>query len=227
MPAGRFADNQAGVNYLGNISTGFGGADDAQGDATHGYAKKDCWYQVPLQYLAGIPTTTLTMSDVRSAAGIYGRVFTSGGAITPVVPIYFPMPYRTLSGLAIANNATVQPHGFKLTACRLAYTIATLAATSVNFVFTTEAAQANNTARAAASNTPLGAVTYHNPPGTVVASLPVATQANPYLCSVVFATPVFITTERQFLMGELQLSLPNTTVFTLTELSFQFSYALY
>lgn len=218
--------NNIDVDKNGNLSLGQGGLSDAQGDATHGYAKKDCWWQFDITNLRGIPTTTLTMSDVRTAVGEYGRVFTAGGAITPNVPIIIPNIYRTLSGL-LNPRQTAAPHGWKLTAMYLSYTVATADATAVAVVFTTEKAQANNTARSARSTTPLGTVVYQNPPGTVVATLPVAQQAAPYVNKIVPGTPVFITTERDILTAEIQLSLPNTCVLTITEVSFNFSMAMY
>ncbi len=153
-------------------------------------------------------------------------MYTAGGAVTPKILVRPPFLYRTLSGLLTPRQAA-GPHGWKLTEFYFNYVIAIAGATSVDVVFTTETAQANNVARAAASTTPLGAPIYQNPPGTVVTTLPVATQAAPYVCRIVPTTPVFITTERQMLTVELQLSLPNTTAFTITELSFHFSMAEY
>jgi hypothetical protein len=221
-----FNDNQAKINSSGNLSLGQYGLDDGAGDSSHPYAKDDLWVQFDVLNLRGIPTTSLTMSDVRTAVGQYGRVFTSGGAITPKVPVYIPNLYRTLNQYLDGRNAS-QPHGFKLRAMYLSYTIATADATSIAVVFTTESAQSNSTARANSSTTPLGTVTYENPPGTVVGTLPVGQDADPLVNKIVPGTPAFITTERDILTAELQLSLPNTCVLTITELSFNFAMALY
>ena len=165
------------------------------------------------------------MSDVRTAVGQYGRVFTSGGSITPKVPVYPPMLYRTLNTMLDGRYAS-QPHGYLLQAMYLSYTIATADATSLAVVFTTETAQTNSTTRAQGSATPLGTVTYENPPGTTAAALPVGQDADPLVCKIVPGTPVFITDERTILTAELQMSLPNTCVVTITELAFSFAVAM-
>ena len=221
---GWWNDAQAFIHGNGNLSLGASGTDDAAYDATHKYAKGDLWYTLlPVELPSGIPTTNLTEANVRNAAGQYERSYTAGGAITPKIPVPIRLWYRTFTG----GPALAAPHGFKLTAMFLNYKVATADATSVDVVFNTETAQSNNTARAAASTTPLGTVAYQNPPGTVVATLPVAQQAAPYVTKIVPATPVFITTQRQLLTAEIQLSLPNTCVLTITEVSFLFSLALY
>lgn len=207
----------------GNLSLGLG-VDDGAYDTSHPYAKNDVWFQVDVTNLRGIPTTSLTMSDVRTAVGQYGRVFTSGGAITPKVPIYLPIWYRTYTGSRQYGSA---PHGIKVNYMILSYTIATADATSVAVVFTTETAQTNSTTRAQGSSTPLGAVTYENPIGTSVSVLPVGQDADPLVSKIIPATPIFITDERTILTAELQLSLPNTCVLTVTEIALNCSVAWY
>ena len=218
--------NDAWVDRYGNLSLGQTGLDDGAGDATHRYAKDDVRIQLDITNLRGIPVTNLTMSDTRTAVGQYNRLFTAGAAITPNVPIYIPLLYRTLAGLLNARTSA-NPHGMKVTAMYLNYYIATAAATSIAVVFTSETVQVDNTARTNASTTPLGAITYENPVGTVVSTLPVATQAAPYVCKIVPATPAFLTTNRQGLTAEIQLSLPNTCVVAITDIWLDISLALY
>lgn len=220
------ANNGFHVTGKGNLNLGFEG-DDGAGDATHGFAKNDLWVSVsPVTLPSGIPTTTLTEANVRTAVGQYARSYTAGGAITPSIPIPIAQ-YLPFSRQFTGSPAAVVPKGFKLTGMYLSYTVATANATSVAVVFTQETAQSNNSARANTSTTPLGAVTYQNPIGTTVASLPVAIQANPYVNFISVATPAFVNTLRSNLTAEIQLSLPLNCVLTITEIALVFSLALY
>jgi hypothetical protein len=228
---GFFNDQMAGIDENGYLTLGVGQnqsvnnqgpISDGQADATYNYMKTDFWMQVsPIRLPAAIPSTSLTETNVRVAAGMAARSYTAGAAITPniILPISEYLPFHRFYA--------TQPHGFKLITMILSYTVATAAATSVNVVFNTETPQGNNTARSAASTTPLGTVAYENPPGTAVAALPVAIQANPYVCRIVPSTPVAITTNRQTLTAEIQLSLPNTCVLTITEVTLRFALGLY
>lgn len=223
-----FNDAQAEVNKSGNLSLGFGGFDDGAADAAALYAKGDCEWNL-LKDLVPVGGASITYANVRTAVGQYGLSVTAGAAVTPNIWTSIEFPLRrtaTVTPSGGANPATAG-HGYKIVDLILGYTVATLAATSVNVVATQEAPQSNNGARANTSTTPLGAVTYENPVGTVVASLPVATQANPYNCRIVFATPVFITLAQSLLTVEIQLSLPNTSVVTITDLIARGSMALY
>lgn len=224
---GWWNDNNAFIRGNGNLTLGLAGKDDAAYDATHTYAKNDFWAHVsPVLLPLGIPTTTLTELNVRNAAGQYERQYTAGGAITPklALPLSMYLPFhRTLTG----TTSTSAPHGFKLLDLILNYKVATADATSVAVVFNTETPQANATARSAASTTPLGTITYQNPLGTVVATLPVAQQATPYVNRIVLGTPAFVNTDRSTLTAEIQLSLPNTCVFTITDIALHFALAAY
>ena len=221
---GWWNDRNAFINGSGNLSLG-NGVDDEAGDASYKYAKDDVWVQLNPLLLTGIPTTNLTEPNVRTDVGQYGRLFTAGGAITPKIPVYIPgYLYRTYVAGA---NQVAAPKGYKVNYMILGYTIATADATSIAVVFTTEDIQTNSTARSNSSTTPLGAVTYQNPIGTVVSVPPVIQDADPVIVKVVPATPVFITAERDILTAEIQLSLPNTCALKITELSFNLSVALY
>jgi hypothetical protein len=228
---GFFNDQTAGIDENGYLTLGVsqaqsvnnqGPISDGKADATYNYMKGDFWMHVsPIRLPAAIPSTSLTEANVRAAAGMAARSYTAGAAITPniIVPISEYLPFH--------RTYATQPHGFKLINMILSYTVATANATSVNVVFNTETPQANNTARSAASTTPLGTVAYQNPPGTSVNNLPVATQANPYVCQIVPGTPVAVTTDRQTLTAEIQLSLPLNCVLTITEVAFHFALGLY
>ena len=220
-------DTQAKIDGEGNLTLGLGGYDDGLGDSSHGYGKANCRIAIPLNSLVGTPTTNLTEALVRTTVGQYARSYTAGDAITPNIPVFLPMIYRTMN--ATTNPPGVAPthHGWKITKLRMNYTIGTLAATSIAVVFTTETAEANATALANRSTTPLGTVAYQNPPLTVVGTLPVATQATPYVCDIVPATPAFVNIDGDLLTAEIQLSLQNTTVFTIRQLWAYFTYAMY
>lgn len=222
-----FNDERADVSKVGNLSLG-DAFDDGAGHATYGYAKNDVWFSIlPIELPAAIPTTSLTEANVRTAVGQYARSYTAGGAITPklVIPLS-RMLYRTFVQ-ATGQLTRSNPHGFLVKDMYLSYFIATADATSIAVVATNEAAQSNNAARANASTTPLGTITYENPPGTTVGTLPVAQQANPYVTKIACGTPAFINTDRQNLTFEVQLSLPNTCVVTITEIAFHLAYAMY
>lgn len=219
-----FNDNNAMVNKSGNLSLGGEGFDDGKGDTTHPYAKNDCWITVlPILLPLAIPTTSLTELNVRTAVGQYARSYTAGAAITPKLVVPISLIYRSFQA---ATGRTANPHGFKILDMYLSYFVGTADATSIAVVFTSEEAQTNNTARSNASTTPLGAVTYENPVGTVAATLPVAQQASPYVNKIVVATPAFITTDRRNLTAEIQMSLPNTCVVTITEVAFHLAWAM-
>jgi hypothetical protein len=230
---GFFNDNTAGIDENGYLTLGVGQAQsvnrqgpisDGQADATYNYMKGDFWMHVsPIRLPGGVVGSgSVTEANVRAAAGMAARSYTAGAAAAStniIVPISEYLPFHRIYA--------TQPHGFKLINMILSYAVATAAATSVAVVFNTETPQTNNTARSAASTTPLGAITYQNPPGTAVAALPVAIQANQYVCQIVPGTPVAVTTDRQTLTAEIQLSLAANGVLTITEVAFHFALGLY
>lgn len=220
---------QARINQNGNLSLGQSGCDDGAADSTHGYAKSDCVLILdPLRFPTAAPTTNLTESQTRTSAGIWNKVYTAGGAVNSFILIQPQLIARYCSATPSPPYTTFQPHGYKLTSMDLNYTVGTANATTISVAAQTETYQTNNTARANASTTPLGTVTYQNPVGTTAASLPVATQANPYQCRVLFGTPVFLTgASIPNLNIEINLVLPNTSVVTITYCALNFSYALY
>ena len=219
----------------GNLTLGQGGYDDGQADATHGYAKKDCRYDAfnsdilnrPLAN--ALPTTNMTESWTRTSAGIWNRVYTTGGGGAADCFVLFALPevIRTGSGglLPSPSNTAYATHGYKVTSIDLMYTIGTANATAISVTAQAETAQTNNVARANNSTTPLGTVTYQNPVGTTVSVLPVAQQAAPYQCRAVFGTPAFVPANT--LTFELELSLLTSCVFTLTGLFINYSLAIY
>lgn len=222
------------INGSGNLSLGQSGADDGKGDATHKYAKSDCRFDL-MQVLLdrpladALPTTNLTESRTRTSAGIWTRVYTAGGAVASFVLLRLPELIRTGTGFTVGPNTAAgtayNPHGYKVTSIDINYTVGTLAATSIDITAQTETAQTNNTARANASTTALGTVTYQNPVGTTVSTLPVATQANPYQCRAAFGTPIFVPSN--ILTFEIAMVLPNTSVVSITGLWVNYSFALY
>lgn len=222
------SDNNLGIDKNGNLSLGFSGANDGAGDAAHAYAKTDCFYNFPLNTL-GITGTGATFG--RTSAGIYTLAVTTNG--TTQIGGIVPFPHRFIAtatppvagGIPMGAPPVSAPHGYKIKDIVLCYTVTTLAATSVNVALATEL-QANNGARSA-TTTPMGAVTYENPIGTVVGSLPVATQANPYVCRAVPATPTFITADNTILSFEIVVVLPNTSVLTITQVGVHYAMALY
>ncbi len=214
----------------GNLSLGHGGFDDGQGDTTHPYAKRDCRIDMFQELLNrpladALPATNLTESRTRTSAGIWNRLYTGGGATASFTRFSVPEIIRTGLTSGTLPQSTYALHGYKVTSIDFNYVVATLAPTSIIWTAQTETAQTNNVARANASTTPLGAVTYQNPVGTVVASLPVATQASPYQTRIVFGTPVFLPVDNlSFEMGLVQA---NTSVVSVTGLWFNISLAIY
>jgi len=231
MASGVFNDEKAGINSSGYLTLGVTAAQssnnqgpitDGAADATYAWMKNDFWVQVdPLTLPVALPSTNNTETNVRSAANLWNRTYTAGGSVAAYsfININRILPFARTYATAL--------HGFKLIDMILSYTVATAGATSVAVAFATETAQANNSARAVASATPLGAVTYQNPIGTVVSTLPVSTQASPYVCKIVLGTPVAIATDRQTLSCEILWTLPNTCVVAITEIAFHFALGIY
>lgn len=221
------------VSSGGNLSLGQSGYDDGQGDTTHKYAKADCRLDLMQDLLNrpladALPTTNLTESRTRTSAGIWSRVYTAGGAVASFTRLIVPELIRTgiTSGTAQVPQAGAYAlHGYKLTSVDIDYSVSVLAPTSIVVTAQTETAQTNNVARANASTTALGTVTYQNPVGTTVSVLPVATQANPYQCRVAFGTPIFCPVDNLTL--EIAWTMVNTNVVTVTGLWANFSYAPY
>lgn len=222
-----FNDQNAWLNKSGNLSLGNSGQDDAAGNTSFPYAKDDFWMSVNVNALpAAIPVTNLTETNTRVSVGIYTRTYTAGAAITPKLPISISnlLPFhRTFLG---SSGATSNPHGFILKSMIVSYIVGVAALNAIAAVFTTETAQAEAVARAAASTSPFGAVIVQNPPGTVAAA-PLTTQATPHVVAFVPTTPAFVNTQRQLLTAELQLDMANTGTFAITEISLLFALAAY
>jgi hypothetical protein len=215
-----FNDANAWINGQGNLSLGNAGRDDASADPAALYAKGDVWISVPLPFLVN-SALTQAATFARTSAGLYTLALAaaaSTGIVVVPINFFFRKFASTTGGV---NN----PHGMKLLDFVLAYTVATAAETSVNVTFNT-VVDANATARAA-TTTALGAVTYENPIGTSVANLPVATQATPYVCRAIPATPIFINTDNTELIAEIACVNPGTSVITFTHIGFHASLALY
>ncbi len=219
------------VSGGGNLSLGQAGYDDGQADPLALYGKKDCRYDVlngDLLYRGLVdahPVASLTESVTRVSAGIWTRTYTAGGAAAPFINFILPEAIRTGTGLVTPPGQTYNLHGYKVTSIDLNYILTTADLTSIAVTAQTETAQTNNVARANASVTPLGAVTYQNPIGTVVATLPVAQQAAPYQCRVIFATPVFVPTNN--LTFEIGFVMQNNGVMAITGLWINYTGAWY
>ena len=214
-----FNDAGAWINGQGNLSLGNAGKDDASGDPAALYAKGDCFVNVPLNSVFAGAGAIGAVG--RTSAGIY-TVQVTAAAATQIVVIPITGIFRKFASTAGGVN---NPHGFKLLDLVLGYTIGTAAETTVSVAFFTEV-QTNNTARASTA-TPFGAVTYENPIGTVVATLPVATQANPYVSRAVPATPIFVNADNTDVYAEVSFVNPGTAVAVLTHIGYHVSVALY
>lgn len=212
-----FNDANAWLNGQGNLSLGNAGFNDGSGDATHSYAKGDCFINVPLWQLLTLPNA-LTMS--RTSAGLYVAALTTNTTQVVVVPLT-----GILRKFTNITGGAQNPHGFKVTDLVFSYIVATLAITSAAVTFVTNL-DVNATARAAVT-APFGAVTYENPIGTVVANPAVATQATPYMTRAVPAAPVFVNVDNTDVFAEITFVIPNTSVPSLTHVGFHASVALY
>jgi hypothetical protein len=213
-----WANNAAHVTGKGNATFGVE-LDDLAGDATHGYAKGDVWWNVPLWLLTSF-TQALTVA--RTSAGIYTSAL-AAAASTGIVVVPLVAFQRKFSGAPVA----AAPHGVKILDVAFGYTIATAAETSIAVTFNVEA-DVNATARALTTNPfGAGAVTYENPIGTSVANLPVATQATPYVCRAIPATPAFINADISQVNAEISFVNPGTSVATLTFVAWHLAVALY
>lgn len=210
-----FVNANAHVTGQGNLVLGYEGEDNA-GDATHRYAKGDVFFNVPLQSVLTLPNA---LTITRTSAGLYTAALTTN--TTQVVSVPLLGLFRKYAGA----TGQLAPHGMKITDLVFAYTVATLAVTSVAVTFVTNL-DVNITARAAVT-APFGAVTYENPIGTVVANPAVATSATPYVTRAVPAAPVFINTDNTEAFAEITFVIPNTSVPSLTHIGFHASIALY
>jgi hypothetical protein len=213
-----WANNAAHVTGKGNLTLGVE-TDDLAGDATHGYAKGDAWFEVPLGWLVD-SCFVQAGTFARTSAGLYTLALAAAGSTGVVaVPLYWL--FRKFTGAPVA----AAPHGMKITDFVLDYIIATAAETTVSVAFFTNL-DVNAQARASVA-TPFGAVTYENPIGTVVATLPVATQATPYVCRAIPATPIFVNVDNTAAFAEISCVNPGTAVITFTRIGFHASAALY
>ncbi len=219
------------VSGGGNLSLGQGGFDDGQADPLVLYGKKDCRYDVLTNDLLtrglvdGHPTTNLTESVTRVSAGLWTRTYTAGGTVASFTLFTLPGPQRTGLTTGGLPQQAYALHGYKVTSVDLNYIITTADATAITMTAQVETAQTNNVARVLSSSTALGVVSYQNPIGTAATTLPVAQQAAPYQCRVLFATPVFQPTNN--LTFELGLSLPSSCVVVVTGLWINYTMALY
>jgi hypothetical protein len=212
-------NNALHVTGKGNLNLG-AEADDGAGDATHGWAKSDVWWNVPLnQIFMGAGAIGAVG---RTSAGIYTAAITAAAA-TQIVVVPLVMPQRKFAG----TPGGAAPHGVKVLDLAFGYTIGTAGETSIAVTFNVET-PANATARALVSN-PFGsgAVTYENPLGTVAATLPVATQATPYVVRAIPATPAFINADMSQIYAEISFVNPGTSVATLTFISWHVALGLY
>ncbi len=219
------------VSAGGNISTGTGGLDDKQGDATYPWAKSDCWIHIDpvIDIPAAAPTTNLTEANVRASAGRWNRTYTSaGGTVTSFIYIPFRQIYRTLAATTLLDPKTpAGAHGFLVKSMVMAYTVTVLAATTITVAFQRAVAFTDVAAAPAINSTPLGAtMAYQEPPGTSVATLPVAATSTLYVVAVVPPSPVWFTTVRDALNAEVSLVAPSSSVFTLYDIWFNLSVAL-
>ncbi len=219
------------VSPGGNISTGTGGLDDKQGDANFPWAKTDCWIHIDpvIDIPAALPSTNLTEANVRASAGRWNRTYTSaGGTVNSFIYIPFRQIYRTLAATTLLDPKTpAGAHGFKINSMVMAYGVTVLAATTVAVAFQRAVAFVDVTAAPAVNTTPLGVtMALQEPPGTSVASLPLATTSNSYVVAVVPPSPVFITTVRDAINAEINIVLASSSVFTLFDVWFNLSVAL-
>lgn len=213
-----WVNNAAHVTGKGNLNLGVE-ADDGAGDATQGYAKSDIRVTVPLNTIYAA-SGTWAMS--RTSQGLYVLTET-GAAATHVLVV--PLGFQ-LQRLFAGTPAAAAPHGVKINGLELNYTIATANMTSIAVTFNAET-QANNGARAITSNPFGSSVTYQNPPGTTAASLPVATQANPYVTIATPSAPIFVNTDETFIAAEISFVNPGTAVAGITGVQWMLSVALY
>ncbi|SRR6266487_4497774 len=215
-----FNDANAWINGQGNLSLGNAGRDDASADPAALYAKGDCFVNVPI-IPGAFTSVTHALTFARTSAGLYTATLAASAA-TGIVIVPITGIFRKFSSTVGGVN---NPHGFKLLDFVLCYTVATAAETTISGAFFTEV-QANNGARASVA-TPFGAVTYENPIGTVAATLPVATQANPYVTRIVPAAPIFVNTDNTDVWLEISEVNPGTAVMAITHLGYHCSVALY
>jgi hypothetical protein len=213
-----FNDSNAWMDGNGGLTLGNSGLADGAADATHKYAKGDCWINVPLNTLAmGAGAGAFS----RTSAGLYLFTITAAAA-TQIVVVPLVGILRKFSQV---SGGVSNPHGVKVTDLVFGYTIATASETSIGVTFATNL-DVNATARAAVV-APFGAVTYENPLGTVVATLPVAAQATPYVVRAVPAAPVFVNADNTDVFAEISFVNPGTSVAVLTHVGFHCSVALY
>ena len=214
-----WANNAAHVTGKGNLNLGIE-TDDLSGDATQGYAKADCWFNVPLAWLVSC-CLTQAGTFARTSAGLYTLAIASGTS-TGVIVVPITALLRKFTGAPVASA----PHGFKLTDLVLTYIASIAAETSINVTFSTNS-DVNATARASVTQ-PFGTtITYENPLGTVVTNLPVTTTTVPYVCRAVPVAPIFVNTDNTEINAEIALVNPGTAIVTFDHIGFHGSVAIY
>ena len=207
-----FNDANAALDGFGNFTLGLGGANDGRGDATHPYAKNDVFINIPLASLLVAPGATgayvvPTFGGARAAnstAGARGHQLALGTAATSYrVLIPISGLFRTFQG----NTGQNAPHGFKLTSLAFYYTAGSVDLTAAPSVIAWTVSLSDNLAPGSVDGAAYGGtVTYENPIGTAVGTLPVTQRANLYGARAVFGTPAFVNTADQQLFAELTLA---------------------
>lgn len=120
---GTFNDNQAQLEYTGNLSLGGAGFDDGAGDATYPYAKGDVWFPIPVADIISDTQPVLT----RIGAGSYKRTLVASTTHNLLIPVSAAF-FRTF--VATVGHAS-NPHGTLLNSVALAYRTNTNDLTSI------------------------------------------------------------------------------------------------
>lgn len=205
-----FNDNSADLNKGGNLSLGFGGADDGAGsNATYPYAKNDVTIPVPASLLIGdtLPALTYATGEIPKRTLVNA---------THKVTIPFPGLIRSTSTVGPTNGApsATAGHGFLIKSYTVYYRVNTSDLTSITGVLLT-------TPLAAGAGLPtVTTVT------TTVSGGTLTQAANVYALLVTVTTPAWVTVDNTLIWGLATIVVPTNTC-DLLGASWQVAMALY
>ena len=199
--------------------------DDGSADSTHKYAKGDVFVPIPIakcMYALGATSNWALVGNLNAAVGANTRkalatvgvsqcillnTNSTGIGASCFVLIPFDFMQRTFTGTPTGQS---DPHGFKLKSLDFAYSVyGSVLVAAPTATFWTEVMTDLTTRDGVRLDT--GQVTYENPIGTIVASLPTAIQTSGYAARVNILTPVFVNAVRTQLFGELNFSVQVAT----------------
>lgn len=204
---GWWNDSNAYINSNGNLSLGGSGFDDAGYDATHPYAKGDCYVTVEASQLVGDTLPALTY--------LTGNIPSRTLAASTTHKVMIPLEGQVSRTYASVVGQTANPHGFKVRSMALFYRVNTTNITSITCVL-------QNYQLIAAAALPTVIL-----PAVTLAGGTVTQAANVYALVMTVTTPVFYNAIDTITNAMATIVIPGSSTVDLMGASWRLSVALY